>query len=564
MTLKSSPMISESPADPLFFARLESAPANPNRSQRVYMDFFGFQEPPFSLTPDPEFLFLSESHKQAIDKIRYGIQGRMGFLLLTGDVGTGKTTLCRYFLDMLQNNAETVYLINPSAVGRELIAGILDDLDLPYHPSASPKSLLDILNRFLLSTAPQRAVVVMIDDAQTMTSEGLENLRLLSNLETDKEKLLQILLVGQPELYERMAQPDMRQLKQRVAITCHLNGLSFEEVGHYIVRRLFIAGGQGHGQFSRGAVHRIHRATAGIPRRINQLCDYALTAAYVEGCWRIGPRHVRQALKELQAVDRFEGTRRKPTVFVSNVWKRIGLLLIGAAAVSMFLMSPSCRRFAKTVHLRPASDPLSAPVREAIPADSVRNPVVSPHPGVQPIPKPPNAAAGTPLGPPGRPASAPDSEQHSEIAGDPRPYVILLGSFKTVENTLRAVSLFKERGLTPHWHPVDLDAAGIWYRVFTGHFSTRSAARDSQSAGHPKDSRILYAPWTLSLESGSAGKTPPNLLSRLDSLNFGYEIIEHDAPLPKIILGAFVTRRGADRFARQLSHRGIAARVVRR
>jgi general secretion pathway protein A len=278
---------------------VETPAEAPCRCERVYMDFFGLNGIPFSITPDPEFLFLSETHRSVIEKIYYGIQSRMGFMLLTGEIGTGKTTLCRVLLDQLQNHARTVYVINPSLSGRELLEGILDDLGVVRQESASKKELIDHLNRFLLRQDETCPVFIIIDDAQTMPAATLEDLRLLSNLETDKRKLLQILLVGQPELLTQLDRPELRQLKQRITVNGFLDFLSREEVHGYIEQRLFIAGNQGQIRFSPKTMGLIHRRSGGVPRLINKICDMALTAAYTTGSHIVGTGHLRTACREL-------------------------------------------------------------------------------------------------------------------------------------------------------------------------------------------------------------------------------------------------------------------------
>ena len=273
--------------------------SDPFTPGRVYMAYFQFKCPPFAITPDPEFLFLSETHRNAIEKIQYGIQSRQGFMLLTGEVGTGKSTLCRVMLDLLQADAQTVYIINPSLSGRELIATILDDLGVARSGEASKKTLIDQLNAYLLANARTRPVVIIIDDAQTMSSETLEDMRLLSNLETDKEKLLQVLLVGQPELLDQIEQPAMRQLRQRIAVNGRLDFLKIDEVGRYIERRLFIAGNHAQARFTPRLVKQIHKKSQGVPRLINKICDLALTAAYTADTCVVDVAHLTIAKEEI-------------------------------------------------------------------------------------------------------------------------------------------------------------------------------------------------------------------------------------------------------------------------
>lgn len=267
--------------------------------ERIYTDYFSLRGIPFSITPDPEFLFFSDTHLGVLEKLQYGINGRMGFMLLTGEVGTGKTTLCRTLLDKLEECARTVYVINPSLSGVELLACILEDLGLDCDSGATKKTMVNQLNRFLINNAGACPVVIIIDDAQTMPLETLEDLRLLSNLETDKNKLLQILLVGQPELAALLNRPEMRQLKQRVAIHCRLDLLNRDEVGAYIDRRLAVAGNQGQVRFSPKAIRRVYGISRGVPRRINILCDLALTAAYAADSRLVDACHVSATRDEL-------------------------------------------------------------------------------------------------------------------------------------------------------------------------------------------------------------------------------------------------------------------------
>ena len=272
-------------------------------TDRVYLDFYNLKEAPFSLTPDPQFLFMAKTHQDAIDKIIYGIYNRMGFIILTGEVGTGKTTLCRYILDQLDDKAKTAYIINPSLSGKEILSCILDDLGIKHNREMSKKEMIACLNDYILLIGNNIPIVIIIDDAQTMSVEALEELRLLSNLETDKVKYIQMILVGQPELLDLISLPEMRQLRQRVAININLGHLTKEEVKQYISRRLYSAGDMGAIRFSPGAINKIYKVNGGIPRLINSICEHILVAGYVSNSFSIGQIEVKKAIDDIKHLD---------------------------------------------------------------------------------------------------------------------------------------------------------------------------------------------------------------------------------------------------------------------
>jgi general secretion pathway protein A len=266
----------------------------------MYEEFFGFREPPFNITPDPHFLFFSDRHLEAFNHLLFGIQERKGFIQITGEVGSGKTTLCRTLLEHLGPSYKTALILNPVMTGDQFIWLTLAELGIdPVEHDRMAN--LQRLNEFLLEQLPAgNDVVLLVDEAQDLSLELLEEIRLLSNLETDQRKLLQIVLIGQPELRDILDQPALRQLRQRITVRFHLRPLSLEETDRYIHHRLHIAGSNSRPVFQRRAVRRIHRYSRGIPRLVNAVCDKTLLCGYVLGTDRLTVRHVRRAIRELE------------------------------------------------------------------------------------------------------------------------------------------------------------------------------------------------------------------------------------------------------------------------
>ncbi len=267
----------------------------------MYTSFFGLAEPPFAITPDPRYLFLSDRHAEALAHLLYGVTHSGGFVQLTGEVGTGKTTVVRSLLAQVPDNADVALILNPRVSPLELVQGICDELRLPVTEPArsSIKQLVDVLNDYLLARhALGRRVVVIIDEAQQLSPEVLEQVRLLTNLETATTKLLQVILIGQPELRELLARTDLRQLAQRVTGRYHLEPLTREETLAYVRHRLKVAGAISP-LFSPAALHEVHRLARGTPRLINVLCDRALLAAYTQEENRVTPALVRVAASEV-------------------------------------------------------------------------------------------------------------------------------------------------------------------------------------------------------------------------------------------------------------------------
>jgi general secretion pathway protein A len=272
----------------------------------VYADFFGLNEKPFSITPDPRYLYLSPRHADALAHLLYGISESGGFIQLTGEVGTGKTTLIRSVLEQLPEKAEVALILNPRLSPQELVQSICEELRIALPEDRSVKALVDTLNAELLrANALDRRIVLIIDEAQTLRPELIEQVRLLTNLETPKQKLLQIILIGQPELRDMLARPDMRQVAQRVTGRYHLEPLTAQETAAYVRHRLRVAGAQRE-IFERGALRQLYKGSGGVPRLINIVADRALLAAYTQERSEIDGRLVRHAAREVF------GKRRRP------------------------------------------------------------------------------------------------------------------------------------------------------------------------------------------------------------------------------------------------------------
>jgi general secretion pathway protein A len=299
-----------------------------SKRQNVYRDYYGFSEKPFDLTPDPKYLYLSPKHKEVLAHLVYGLQENNGFLKIIGEVGTGKTMICRSFLKELREDFSIAYVFNPAINEVELLQTINSELGLPCETD-SKKKLVDILNTFLLNERKKgNRVVVIIDEAQALQVEVLDQLRLLSNLETETEKLIQIVLIGQPELDELLNKNELRQLRQRITISWELLPLNGDETRGYIQHRINVALGKGRVQFSRSAVELIYKYSHGIPRMINVLADRSLLIAYTMNTKKITPKIVRPAVKDVGGLNPLK-------TWIDSFWKTI---LPGLLALSMLLI----------------------------------------------------------------------------------------------------------------------------------------------------------------------------------------------------------------------------------
>jgi general secretion pathway protein A len=389
----------------------------------MYQRYFGLKEKPFRITPDPHFLYLSEKHAEALDHLTYGISQGEGFMVISGDVGTGKTTIIRSLLERMDDSKiKTAIILNPLLEIGDLLKSILEDFGLSPK-GISKKDLIDQLNFFLLALNREGGkAVLIIDESQNLAPDLLEELRSLSNLETDQEKLLQIVLVGQLELWNKLNRPTLRQLKQRISVNYRLEPLSLKEMKAYIDHRLSIAGFQGEMAFSTRALRQVFKVSRGIPRLINLLCDRILLVLYLEQKMRVAPSHVRKAIESLR------GGKRSYSVFKEVFFRRlafgggIGGLIIILGTLSLLWLSP---RNSSTLEatLLPGESP------------QLQNSV------------------------------------------SPFLYSVHISSFKKKSLADRAIEKVCQEGLEAFGLVVQLPETGTWYRILVGHYETREEAQ---------------------------------------------------------------------------------------
>ena len=307
-------------------------------AEPMYLTFYGLNEKPFNTTPDPKFLYLTPGHREALAQLVYSVRENRGFLVLTGEVGTGKTTLLQAFLRRLDGKAAVAYVFNSMLPFEGLLEYVLEELKVP-EPGSSPAQRLLALRRFMLDRRRAgQSTVLVLDEAQNLDVPTLERIRMLSNFETPTEKLLQILLVGQPELRAKLQRPELRQLRQRIELQCSLPPLSPEQTRDYIETRLRVAGARVLDLFSDRAQTRIAKYSRGIPRRVNILCDHCLVIGYADQRRRIGVDVVDQAIAAL------DGPARRParqtTSLVGAMRERWVLGAVAAAVLAGVAVSP--------------------------------------------------------------------------------------------------------------------------------------------------------------------------------------------------------------------------------
>jgi len=384
----------------------------------MYEAYYSLEDPPFVLTPDPRFLLRSKGHHEILATLLYGITSQKGLMALVGDVGTGKTTLCRALLRELPDSVQSALVLNPHLSDADLIGTILDDLGVERRGTTKGE-LMAALSQYLLATGSEgKTVLVIVDEAQQMGVESLEQIRILSNLETATRKLLQILLVGQPELEEKLKLNELRQLDQRIGIRCYLKPLPRKETYRYVEHRLRVAGLPGALPFTRGALAKIYKYSRGIPRVINLVCDRALMAGFSNRVREITPTLVTSAVRNL------EGGRRGRNRYV-RMWSPAGrmrraalvvgsaVLLLGAGGAAAYWGGFSLGGLRAGAQATPPQNIAAAPAALSPPAPI---PVAAPSAGQSPVPAAPREVApGAAPPPPDRPVVAPAAEAQRQL-----------------------------------------------------------------------------------------------------------------------------------------------------
>ena len=379
----------------------------------MYVSYFGLRQAPFSIAPDPRYLYMSERHREALAHLLYGVQGGGGFVLLSGEIGAGKTTVCRCFLEQVPAGCQVAYIFNPRLTVTELLQSVCDEFGIavaPPAPGGQPtvKPYIDALNAHLLAVhARGGQCVLIIDEAQNLSPRVLEQLRLLTNLETNERKLLQIILIGQPELRSLLAEPGMEQLAQRVIARYHLGALTAPETAAYVAHRLAVAGRQGAVPFDAPALRRLHNVSGGVPRRINLLADRALLGAYAQGKAQVGRKLIDHAAREVfdaARPPRRNGWRagRRWGLWAVVATGLVGTLMVGAG---VWRATNGAAALAAAPAASAAAAPSSAPSPTPTPTPTP-TPAPAPAPAPTPAPAPARPGSGAAALPAGQPASA--------------------------------------------------------------------------------------------------------------------------------------------------------------
>ncbi len=332
----------------------------------MYSEYFGLDEMPFSIAPDPRYLYMSEQHREALAHLIYGINSDGGFVLLTGEVGAGKTTVCRCLLEQIPEKVKVAFIINPKLTVKELLATICDEFGIQYpEDNASIKAFVDLINAYLLDIHSKGfSAVLIIDEAQNLSTDILEQLRLLTNLETNQRKLLQIILLGQPELKNKLSKPELRQLAQRITARYHLGPLSKKDLGAYVAHRLSVAGIQTR-LFPQSTIVKLFKLSGGVPRLINLLCDRAMLGAFVQGQAQVNKPVLLKAAREVFGEPGAKNRQRKISIWLLAI---LVIILLGTVFVVKYYKNNSEYSFnepqpiAITPEQPPGLDTLQRPV----------------------------------------------------------------------------------------------------------------------------------------------------------------------------------------------------------
>ncbi|MBT5868045.1 MAG: AAA family ATPase [Nitrospinaceae bacterium] len=510
----------------------------------MYQNFYRFKEKPFSLTPDPKFLYLSKQYQGALDHMLYGIKQREGFMVIAGDVGTGKTTLCRCLLDRLDKNVEVALILNPMLSDMDLLRNIVQDLrikplhatqavgmiednttgeeitiefepsssshndlmhvDLTWINSASKKELIDTLNMFLLDQHEQeKSTVLIIDEAQNLSLDVMEQLRILSNLETEKEKLLQIIFVGQLELNEKLKLPTLKQLNQRISIRYEISPLTQEEANNYIAHRVLVAGAASQVSFTKSALKEIFKYSNGYPRLINLVCDRALLAGYNAQVDKVDRQHVQEAIRSLLGKEN-KGYFFKR--FLKTQLPVIASLLFFLAGLAFFTLSrfepeeiniafSSAKVFQQTspIHTPPAKARVEtrkeSMVAEPAPKAEEVKPVIIPTPAleqtspnlIEPIATQENIggnqqSATASITPANKLQKAPNNASPATAEKLKGNYRIQVYSLRTQAEADERIAKLTSAGFDTFWKKA-VSAGQDWYIVYVGPFKDLNSAK---------------------------------------------------------------------------------------
>ena len=447
----------------------------------MYEEYYGFVQPPFSLTPDPRFLYRSESHDVALQQVWQAIRRKEGFIVLTGDIGTGKTTLCRTLLEQFDQTTFTALILNPFLSVEELLREVLlsfgvvskDALKTGRLSTASKHELVRTLHDFLLSLVPLHgSAVLIIDEAQHLSPEVLEEIRVLSNLETNEQKLLQVVIVGQLNLIDILHKPNLRQLDQRISMRCYLKALTREEVEAYVTHRLWVARGSTSVTFTPKAFDLVHSISGGVPRMINLLCDRSLMIGCEKQTSRIAEEHVVRAAAQLGheiPKGKIKGEKATDPVTPAEPAARRPLIIGIAAAAALLIVAAVALLIGNPLAAPDPDDlpapPQSPPRRVAATAAPLPAPALMPAPAAIPLP----------------------------MAGS---FSVVIGTYDNAREAQKVEAALKEKQLMPYTIDIVMGPEDVQRRILLGRFLTREEAEAAREKLGPHFATARVIPGT--------------------------------------------------------------------